>query len=70
MTCLQTDQYKGKRDLDSLKEYVDSQLKNPEDDAKPTETPPPPPKEIILEGEVGSNFYLNKFLTVKIVLVI
>lgn len=39
----QTDQYKGKRDLDSLREYVESQLQSAEDStpepAQPSEAP-------------------------------
>lgn len=43
--------------MDSLKEYIDSQLKNAKEaphDPKPTEAPSPP-KEIIPEDEVGAN---------------
>lgn len=42
--------------MDSLKEYIDSQLKNSKEaprDPKPTEAPSPP-KEVIPEEEVGA----------------
>ncbi|XP_066479255.1 thioredoxin domain-containing protein 5 [Tiliqua scincoides] len=56
------DQYKGKRDLDSLKEYIDSQLKNSKEaprDPKPTEAPSPP-KEVIPEEEEGKVVSLSE----------
>lgn len=52
----QIDQYKGKRDLDSLREYVESQIQSVEggapETAQPSEAPAPPKAD-----EVGTRQY-------------
>lgn len=50
----QTDQYRGKRDLDSLKEFLDNLVRaSPEGEAK-TEVPTVEPTEEPMKEEVGA----------------